>query len=555
MRACVQLFPGLQQQIFERAVSHSLGGSVQNLSWLPPGSHLSRDTDCLLALTLGKTEFSELAAHVRDFRSSSWGGTGCGTVSVDRGVGLISQMVCWLTGMPRAMCEEPFSASVAISEPGGNQHWTRVFGDSEKGATAYSTVHRATRHLSTSEGSGVVLTESLGLWPDVFRLGYQVTLEGGNLIKYDSLGLWAGNLKLPLPKMLTPTSRWTEASTAAGWRFDGELRMPRLFGGDLLMHYRGDFEPLAQPHVRNKGRAIVSGGTGLVGSAVCRELVNDGWEVIVLSRKVATRSSHYRVVEWDGRTANGWSDLINSSTVLVNLAGENPGANLWTAEVKDRILTSRLNAIRSFGEAVAASTQRGDAPLLWVQASAAGIFGDRGNEVLSEDSTIGSGTDFRTQCCTTLEHAAATQAHNGATPLTVVRLGHVLSSKGGLLPHLEKASIFRARCLGGGQQFVPWVHISDVAKAISFMCNEQSTWGGNVCVAAPGAATNAELFETLAYTRHRSCLVPLPAKLLRQVLGESASVVLDSQRMEPARLCDAGFRFSFPTLRDALVHT
>jgi NAD dependent epimerase/dehydratase family enzyme len=147
----------------------------------------------------------------------------------------------------------------------------------------------------------------------------------------------------------------------------------------------------------------------------------------------------------------------------------------------------------------------------------------------------------------------AAQASPG-TALALLRIGHVLSNEGGLLPYLELASLCRASRLGSGGQYVPWVHIHDVASAVARVCAQHDFLAGVVNVAAPEPCTNAQLLRALAKSRGRNlCVVPVPSPALHLALGESACVVLDSQRVVPARLLDAGFAFEFGDLSEALL--
>lgn len=314
---------------------------------------------------------------------------------------------------------------------------------------------------------------------------------------------------------------------------------------------------------REKMRAVVTGGTGLVGSKVCEILSAQGWEVIVLSRNPSKCKilPGVQMFQWDGHSGKNWAHLLNCDTVLINLAGENPGTDRWTDTVKDRLLKSRLSAIAAVGEAVSISEARGIYPLAWVQASAVGAYGNRGEETLTDAATVGEGDDFRTVCCKVLEAAAfeqGTKTH-GKTPVTVFRLGHVLSSEGGLLPHMNLGSFFRGSALGNGKQYVPWVHIEDAAGAIAFVCDQVKVkrWDHNqktVNIAAPKPVSNREFMRTLATIRQRrGCVISVPAFALRVVVGESSSVVLDSQRVLPTTLQEMGFVFRFPDLSCALA--
>ena len=565
MAAATQHLPDASAWVFESAVSHSLGGGGSQLHWLPPPAvptaSPAREETCLLADCLGRDAFASLPQAVRGFRASATGGAGEGVVTVRRGSGLVARVLGAAAGLPRAMEGMRFTASVRPhGADGREQLWTRVFGAGEAGAARYATVHRSVPWLSSGGcETGRVLTESLGLRPDLLRFGYSVVrTEAG--IAYTSVGLWLRNTRVWVPdalrSLLLPSSTWREAPLPQGWTFDGDIHLPRLLGGSLLMHYHGEFAPTptAQRDGR-RGRAIVAGGTGMIGEALCEELEQEGWEVVVLSRTAPSSLafSARRVVQWDARTGEGWAHLIDARTVLVNLAGENPGKRRWTAGTKAAIVDSRMAAVEGLSDGLRQASAAGAKPRMWVQMSAAGVYGDRGEEELTEASLPGLQGDFRSLCCQQLERESGKQAAAADVPLVTMRMGHVLSSAGGLFPSVELGSLCRTARLGSGRQFVPWVHVEDAARAVAFACRSRPEGAQTYNVAAPEAARNEELFATLATVRQRTLAwAAVPAWMVRLLFGESSSVVLDSERVVPAKLQEEGFTWKYPSLQSAL---
>jgi uncharacterized protein (TIGR01777 family) len=296
-------------------------------------------------------------------------------------------------------------------------------------------------------------------------------------------------------------------------------------------------------------RVIITGGTGLIGTVLVEALAQRGAEVIVLSRDpvVATQRFHtlglprVQTVGWDARTAAGWGQLISSTCAIVNLAGASPAHWRWTTAYRRRIVESRLRA----GAAIIQAIQRHGPPSVLVQASAAGYYGDRGQEVLTELSAPGWG--FRADVCQAWEASIA----HAETRTCVLRTGIVLDAHAGAFPVLRRfAELFGGR-LGTGRQWMPWMHIHDVASAICFLVDQPSLFGAfNLC--APDLVTNEEFLRQVRRALKRRGLFPIPTLALRALLGELSTAVLDSQRVLPRRLCEANFQFAFPHLAQAL---
>ncbi len=298
-------------------------------------------------------------------------------------------------------------------------------------------------------------------------------------------------------------------------------------------------------------RTIITGGTGLIGQSLVEVLIDHGHEVIVLSRDPVAaaqifgqqRLRNVRVVGWDGRTAQGWGELLSAECALINLTGASPAHWRWTRSYKTLILESRLHA----GEAVLQAIERYGPPAVLVQASAAGYYGDREQEILTEASPPGQG--FRAEVCRAWEDATA----HATVRRCVLRTGIVLDACVGALPSLLLFARLMGSRLGDGGQWIPWMHRHDVARAIQFLIEHPEQSGPfNLC--APEPTTNHEFLRVARRLLKRPPLFTLPAPTLRVLLGEMSSVVLDSERLLPQRLLEARFVYDYPDLDEALHH-
>lgn len=296
-------------------------------------------------------------------------------------------------------------------------------------------------------------------------------------------------------------------------------------------------------------RVIITGGSGLIGRSLVQLLGTQGYEIIVLSRCPTQTAQmfvqlgliHIKTIGWDARSAQGWGNLITSESAIVNLAGATPAHWRWTRSYRARILESRLRA----GEAIIQAMERHGPPKVLVQASASGYYGDRGQELLTEACLPGQG--FRAQVCQEWEASTAL----AQTRRCIARTGLVLDTHAGAFPPLLHFAQLLGRRLGDGQQWIPWIHKVDVARAIQFLLEQQSLSGPfNLC--APEAVTNRELLREVRHVLKRPSVFPLPAFALQVLLGELSTVVLDSQHLLPQRLIEAQFQFAYPQLMQAL---
>jgi len=310
-------------------------------------------------------------------------------------------------------------------------------------------------------------------------------------------------------------------------------------------------------------RVIITGGTGLIGRALTKELSQSGYEIVLLSRnpgKASGLPSNTQVIYWDGRTANGWGEMADGAEAIVNLAGESIAGDSilalildrWTAQRKRSILESRLNAGRAVVQAVQLAKEK---PKVLVQASAVGYYGSRGEEELTEQSEPAH--DSLAEICSQWE-ACTTQVEQLGVRRVIIRTGGVaLSTEGGAFPFmLLPFRLFAGGPLGNGKQWFSWIHIADEARAIRFLIENSNAEGAfNLC--APNPITNGEFSRILGKVLHRPSFLPVPGFALQLALGERAGLITGSQKQVPKRLLELGFTFQYPgaesALRDLLV--
>ncbi len=292
---------------------------------------------------------------------------------------------------------------------------------------------------------------------------------------------------------------------------------------------------------------VVTGSTGLVGSALRSWLTTAGHQVTRLVRSTPRHGE--AEVQWNPETGSVAVPGLEGVDAVIHLAGENIATGRWTAAKKWRIRDSRVRGTRVLCEAL---SQLAEPPKVLVSASAIGYYGDRGAEVLPETSHPGE--DFLAWVCRDWEAATAPAAQCGIR-VVLLRIGVVLSPAGGALGKmLGPFTLGFGGVIGPGQQYISWIAINDVVSAIHHALRTE-TLHGPVNVVAPHPVTNREFTKTLGRVLRRPTLLPMPAVAARLVLGDMAdALLLASTRVESSRLSDSGFQCHYPELEGALRH-
>lgn len=296
-------------------------------------------------------------------------------------------------------------------------------------------------------------------------------------------------------------------------------------------------------------RFLVTGATGLLGGQLCRRLVNEGHSVAIFSRSLEKgRRLGFETFVWQPEKELPPADALEGADVVVHLAGEHIAAGRWTEEQKRRIRDSRVLSTRHLVAGLRVATSK---PKALICASAIGFYGDRGNEELTEEATVGKG--FLSEICQEWEQEAEAAAVLGVR-VAQVRIGVVLAKEGGALEQM--LPIFKVGLggsLGNGKQWFPWVHIDDVTGIFHHAIFNEAVCGP-MNATAPGIVTNAGFTEALAAALHRPAVFAVPGFVLRLGFGEMADLLLGSTRVIPARALATGYQFKFPSLRAALTN-
>ena len=293
-------------------------------------------------------------------------------------------------------------------------------------------------------------------------------------------------------------------------------------------------------------RVAVSGSTGLVGAALVRNLHADGHEIVRLVRP-STRTTQPGDVRWDPQTGDIDKAALEGTDAVVHLAGETISALRWTAAKRRRIRESRVRGTDLLARAIADLSRK---PHVLVSAGATGYYGDRGNEVLDEESSPGQG--FLPSV--SVEWEAATQpAAEAGIRVAIARLAPVIDARSPVVSRMRlPVMLGLGGWFGSGRHYWPWVALDDVV-GVFLLALERETLIGPIVVAAPEAVTNREFVKTMGRVLRRPVLLPAPAPILRAALGDFArEALLSSQRVVPRKLLEVGYEFRQPHLEPAL---
>jgi uncharacterized protein (TIGR01777 family) len=292
-------------------------------------------------------------------------------------------------------------------------------------------------------------------------------------------------------------------------------------------------------------KMVVSGASGLVGSALAEELEADGVRVLRLVRKPV--KDPQREVYWKPSQGEIDAERLEGVDAVFHLAGKGIADKRWTPAIKQQIVESRTRSTRLLAEALAGLSQK---PRVLVSASATGFYGDRGAELVDEDSPVGNG--FLAETCKQWE-ASCQPAWEAGLRVVQTRIGLVLSPKGGALAKL--LPLFRkglGGTLGRGDQYMSWIALYDLTRVIRFVADHEPLHGV-VNTTTPGAVTNRQFTKQLGGKLGRPTILPVPVAALKLAMGEMAGpLLLEGANVWPKRLLEAGFQFETPDLPAAL---
>ena len=284
---------------------------------------------------------------------------------------------------------------------------------------------------------------------------------------------------------------------------------------------------------------VLTGATGLIGSALVGQLRSDGYEVKKLVRRPIRNSDE---VFWNPNLGEINLSSLEGTDAIIHLAGAGVGDKRWSAAYKSEILNSRLLGTTTIAKAASELGVK-----KFISASAIGYYGETGNRAVTESDR--GGEDFLSVVCREWE-AAADLA--GEIPTIKLRTGLVLDPTGGALGRMLPLFKFGfGGKLGSGKQWWSWITLHDQIRAINFLLNSKIT--GPVNLTAPNPVTNQEFTAALARAMHRPAIFPAPAFALRLALGGFSTEILGSKKVMPKVLTDAGFEFDYPHVSNALT--
>ena len=297
-------------------------------------------------------------------------------------------------------------------------------------------------------------------------------------------------------------------------------------------------------------KIIITGATGLIGRSLCERLINRGDEVTVFTRDVDKAKNLLpqikKFVDWDYKNPDRWQSEINNVDAVIHLAGANLFGKRWNENYKRKILESRQISTQNLVNAIASVNNK---PSTFICSSAVGIYGNRRDQLLAEESAPGN--DFLAQVCKTWEEEAA-KVETSAVRRVSIRTGIVLSTKEGALKQmLLPFKLFVGGPLGNGKQWFPWIHIDDLVNTFLF-CLDNTNVKGAANGVSPNPVRMNEFAKTLGNVLHRPSFFKVPAFALKIIAGEFADSITASLRVVPEKLAQNNYNFKFEKLEEAL---
>jgi uncharacterized protein (TIGR01777 family) len=297
-----------------------------------------------------------------------------------------------------------------------------------------------------------------------------------------------------------------------------------------------------------KKHVLITGATGMIGKSIIETLLTEGYIISVLSRRSPKPINGVKVFLWDIHKAEIDVACLNGIDTIIHLAGESVAAKKWTKAHKQEIIESRTKSTELLYQTLKYNSNSVNH---FISASAVGYYGDRGDEILTEDSAKGTG--FLADCCLHWENAVDRIINLGIR-VAKIRIGFVMGKNEGALLQLQKPiQLFVGAALGSGKQWIPWIHLNDLTNIFIHAMNNPLLLGAyNAC--APFPVTNATLTKCVAKRLHRPVWpIKVPETVMRFILGEMSEIVLMSTNTSAEKLLNTGFKFQYTRLDDALT--
>ena len=293
-------------------------------------------------------------------------------------------------------------------------------------------------------------------------------------------------------------------------------------------------------------KILISGASGLIGTNLIPTLIAKGNQVYKLVRRTPGGIDE---IQWNPEENTIEDDKLEGFDAVIHLAGDNVGSENWSDEKKRKIRESRVNGTRTLVDALKRCIVP---PKHFISASATGFYGDRGSEIVNEESAAGKG--FLPEVCQEWE-SEALKAENFGARVVLMRTGIVLAKDGGALAKMLTPFKFAVGgVVGSGKQYMSWIALDDEIKAIHFVLEHENIRGA-INLTAPNAVTNAEFTHALGSVINRPTILPIPEFAIKMLFGEMGeTLLLEGVRVHPQKLLDAGFKFEYADLESALKH-
>lgn len=295
---------------------------------------------------------------------------------------------------------------------------------------------------------------------------------------------------------------------------------------------------------------LIAGGSGLIGSSLAKRLKAKGYKVAFLSRKGGRKHTGVDIYEWDIRRSYIEGKAFENTQVVVNLSGAGITDKRWNEKRKQEIYDSRINGTKLLVEQI---KKHGHQVKKLISASAIGIYGERSDEILFEDSTPGD--DFLARICSDWEKEAEKikSATSNTVQLAILRIGLVLSQRGGYFKQIKKfIKWWMGAPASPGNQYQSWIHMEDLCNMIIYLIENEQTEGTFNAVASEPATAHDIVANIAQRLQKPYFLPPIPLWTLKLMFGEMADILTASQYVNNEKIREAGFKFKYPDLNSSL---